>query len=138
MKFRDIVKFIQEKIGKVQKENKVAFGSTKYKYFNLEQLMDKLQPLLDEKDLVIVQPMIVRDGQTILRTELWGDDLISVSEMILPTGVKPQELGSAITYYRRYSIVSLFGLQTEEDDDGNKASGNKAKINYKGDKELGF
>ena len=32
-----------------------------------------------------------------------------------------QQLGGAITYAKRYSLVSLFGL-SEEDDDGNKAS----------------
>ena len=36
-------------------------------------------------------------------------------------------MGSAITYYRRYSIVSLFALQTEDDDDGNLASGKKVQ-----------
>ena len=33
----------------------------------------------------------------------------------------PQKLGSAITYYRRYTLASLLGLQAE-DDDGNLAS----------------
>ncbi len=37
-----------------------------------------------------------------------------------------QEFGSAITYARRYALVALLGLATEEDDDGNHASGNTA------------
>jgi len=32
----------------------------------------------------------------------------------------PQKIGSAITFYRRYTLQSLLGLQSE-DDDGNKA-----------------
>jgi hypothetical protein len=36
----------------------------------------------------------------------------------------PQKMGSMITYYRRYTLQSLLGLQAE-DDDGNAAS--KAK-----------
>jgi hypothetical protein len=39
--------------------------------------------------------------------------------MVLPN-LHPQKLGSAITYYRRYTLQSLLGLQAE--DDGNKAS----------------
>jgi hypothetical protein len=33
-----------------------------------------------------------------------------------------QQLGSAVTYARRYQLVSLLGLEAE-DDDGNYASG---------------
>jgi hypothetical protein len=39
--------------------------------------------------------------------------------MVLPNLQDPQKLGSAITYYRRYTLQSLLGLQAE-DDDGNK------------------
>jgi hypothetical protein len=41
-------------------------------------------------------------------------------------GGTPQEFGSAITYMRRYAITALLGVATEEDDDGNHASGNGA------------
>ena len=41
-----------------------------------------------------------------------------VSEIDLPNIQDPQKLGSAITYYRRYTLQSLLGLQAE-DDDGN-------------------
>lgn len=34
----------------------------------------------------------------------------------------PQNVGSAITYARRYSLSSMLGIVTEEDDDGNQAS----------------
>lgn len=34
----------------------------------------------------------------------------------------PQKLGACLTYYRRYSLSSLIGIDAEEDDDGNEAS----------------
>jgi hypothetical protein len=34
---------------------------------------------------------------------------------------KQQEMGSALTYSRRYSLFSLVGIAGEEDDDGNAA-----------------
>ena len=40
----------------------------------------------------------------------------------------PQKLGSAITYYRRYTLQSLLGLQAE-DDDANKASTKEPVLN---------
>jgi hypothetical protein len=34
----------------------------------------------------------------------------------------PQGVGSALTYYKRYSILSILGLTADEDDDGQAAS----------------
>ena len=40
----------------------------------------------------------------------------------------PQGVGSALTYMRRYSLSAVFGITSDQDDDGNEASGNtKAK-----------
>lgn len=35
--------------------------------------------------------------------------------------VKPQDIGSALTYARRYSLSAICGIASEEDDDGNAA-----------------
>ena len=48
-----------------------------------------------------------------------GDGQIE-SGINLPMIQDPQKLGSAITYFRRYTLQSLLALQAE-DDDGNKA-----------------
>ena len=47
----------------------------------------------------------------------------TLSGLKLPELTDPQKLGSAITYYRRYTLASLLGLQAV-DDDGNIASNN--------------
>lgn len=36
----------------------------------------------------------------------------------------PQAAGSVISYLRRYTISSIFGITSDEDDDGNQATGN--------------
>jgi hypothetical protein len=41
--------------------------------------------------------------------------------MRLPDILDPQKIGSAITYYRRYTLLSLCSMQSE-DDDSNSAS----------------
>lgn len=41
---------------------------------------------------------------------------------MLPNNLNAQQVGSAITYFRRYTISSLLSLEIDEDDDGNKAS----------------
>jgi hypothetical protein len=45
-----------------------------------------------------------------------------------------QKLGSNNTYNRRYSLVTILGLE-DEDDDGNEASGNNESEAYRGAKE---
>jgi hypothetical protein len=43
----------------------------------------------------------------------------------------PQGFGSALTYARRYALGCMTGLVTEEDDDGNQASQQPARIPFK-------
>lgn len=52
-----------------------------------------------------------------------GEFIASVSE--LGRNLKSQELGSAITYMRRYHIQAMLNLEADFEDDGNLASGNK-------------
>jgi hypothetical protein len=41
-----------------------------------------------------------------------------------PVKNDPQGIGSCITYMRRYALAAILGLNIDEDDDGNQASGN--------------
>jgi hypothetical protein len=40
----------------------------------------------------------------------------------LPATARPQEMGSALTYARRYSLSALVGIAADEDDDANAAA----------------
>ncbi len=39
----------------------------------------------------------------------------------------PQGAGSLITYLKRYSLSAVFGITSDQDDDGNESSGNSGK-----------
>ena len=52
------------------------------------------------------------------------------SSLELPANLDAQKIGSAITYYRRYTLQSLLGLQAE-DDDGNGAISKKTTSSNK-------
>jgi hypothetical protein len=107
---------IQDKIGVLVKDTK-AYN---YKYVDLNQIIEKLNPLLREEGLVLTQPIL--DGSVFTRIYDKEEKFAPVESFIkLPENVKPQDLGSAITYYRRYTLVSLLALTSEEDDDGKKA-----------------
>lgn len=48
---------------------------------------------------------------------------ISGEQILNPTKNDPQAMGSAISYAKRYGKLAILGLSSDEDDDGNKASG---------------
>lgn len=100
----------------VKKSNNPFFKS---KYLDLNDLLSAVEPLLHKNGLVLLQP--IKDGQvfSIIYDTESGDTV--ESGIYLPQLTDPQKLGSAVTYFRRYTLQSLLSLQAE-DDDGNKAS----------------
>lgn len=111
---------IQSEIGVLSKDQTNPFF--KSKYLDINGLLAQLLPLLEKHELVVIQPLEIKDGKNTLVTRVIdGKDLIAISEILLPDLQDPQKMGSAITYYRRYALQSLFLLQAQ-DDDGNHAS----------------
>ena len=67
---------------------------------------------------------------TTIRHEHDEETFVSKLPIILsPTNMEnPQKVGSAITYAKRYTLQSVYGLPSE-DDDANEASPSKGKPN---------
>tara|TARA_R100000656_G_scaffold16773_1_gene15868 strand:+ start:1188 stop:1748 length:561 start_codon:yes stop_codon:yes gene_type:complete len=123
---------LQQEIGKIQKKKENPFF--KSQYFDINELLAQLMPLLKKHELVILQPLSYVDGRPAITTVVkyvgGEEDNPIFHTVVLPDLDDPQKMGSCITYYRRYSLQSLLGLQAE-DDDGNKASGGKSPQNAK-------
>jgi hypothetical protein len=102
-------------IGKVVK-NAMSHHS---KYADLNAIMEVVEPVLLENGLLLLQPIHGNSVCTQIIDIDSGDMLESC--MDLPQGVNPQNMGSAITYYRRYTLQSALSLQAV-DDDGQQAS----------------
>jgi hypothetical protein len=110
----------QKRVHAIAKDSTNPFF--KSNYFDINKLLEEVKPILNELELVLIQPLKVIDGKNVLTTKLISNDkVIAESEIILPDLQDPQKIGSAITYYRRYSIQSLLLLQAV-DDDANLAS----------------
>jgi len=120
---------LRNQIGKISKNQENPFYNAKY--FDINQLLDNLQSHLLELDIDIIQPIEEGEVVTVIR-DLESDEELR-SALPLPNLDDPQKMGSAITYYRRYTLQSLLALQAE-DDDANRASG-KTKKQSKGDDE---
>lgn len=126
---------IQKKIKPIEKDATNPYFNSKY--FDINAILAELKPLLNELNLVLVQPVLVRDGKTILKTEIWdaeNNTQIAIAEMVLPDIQDPQKLGSAITYFRRYSLQALLALEAV-DDDANSAI-MRPKIDFSSKKDL--
>lgn len=108
---------VKKEVGTLSKTETNPFF--KSKYFDINSLIQQVEPLLEKNGLVLLQPIL----NGVVTSEIWHVETSQkvVSEINLGTITDPQKLGSAITYYRRYTLQSLLGLQAE-DDDGNKAS----------------
>ena len=114
----------------------------KSKYAPLPEVMETIQPLLAKHKLAVMQPMTHLDGEPAIKTILVhesGEMIEEVSPVFLDKK-NAQSHGSAITYARRYGVMSLLGLVADDDDDGNRASqapkAPQATPEPKGDDEL--
>ena len=107
----------KKSIGKISKDSKNPFF--KSNYLSLNGLIEAITPSLEENGLILIQPIEAEWVKTKIVDNETGEYISS--EIHLPSIQDPQKLGSAITYYRRYTLQSLLGLQVQ-DDDGNNAA----------------
>jgi len=92
----------------------------KNRYFDINTLLAAVKPILSESGLVLVQPLDKNTLSTNIYDVESGEYL--GSSVNLPEMTDPQKMGSVISYFRRYSLVSLLAIEGEEDDDANTAS----------------
>ena len=106
----------------IAKDKEVHAGSRKYRYAELSSIIDATKPVLLENGLVLTHGM-ESNGHSALTCRIshvsgeWFE-----SSYPLPSGMNSQEMGSAITYGRRYTLCAMLGIATEDDDDGAAAS----------------
>lgn len=116
---------LQTEIGAIGKSETNPFF--KSKYFDINKLLSALKPMLKKHNLLILQPLTYLESRAAIKTVVVDVDSGEMIEdtTLLPNTTKPQDSGSAITYFRRYALQSLLLLEAE-DDDGNKSSGTEA------------
>lgn len=109
----------KKNVGAVKKDS--SNPHYKSKYATIESVIDTIEEPLLNAGLGFYQSVKDMNLETVVYDTESGETLTSVVPLII---VKQdmQQLGSAITYARRYGLVSMFGLE-QEDDDANKATG---------------
>ena len=103
----------------------------KSSYAGLPSILEVVLPILHKNGLYISQsPVSNKEEGVGVHTSIIHAESGEVLQgsFLLPLAKNdPQGAGSAITYARRYALVSMLGLNVDEDDDANHASGNIAK-----------
>jgi hypothetical protein len=101
-------------VDKIEKNARANYG----KFADLANVLSTVTPALLKNNLVVTQEFLGESLFTTLRHDS-GETISSSCDLILSDGRnKTQEWGKAVTYQRRYAIVSLLGLVADMDVDG--------------------
>lgn len=97
-------------------------GKYKYDFVSLGKFKDIVDPILEEIKIGYTQPLAIINDKNCLLTIVYdaetGKEIISSSIILKPrSDTNPQDWGSSITYFRRYSLFSIFGIVGDKDDD---------------------
>lgn len=92
-------------------------GSYSYSYAGLPSIIGSLQQVLPKHNVAIVQFPLSTPKASGASTLIAGQGWTIRCEVLFPLGqASPQQVGSAVTYARRYAILGLFALAPDEDD----------------------
>jgi len=98
-------------------------GSTnpffKNKYADLNDVLSAVVPALNNNGIVLLQPLVNIEGKNYVKTVLMhesGETFESLAEIFCTKQNDAQAYGSGISYARRYSVSSICGIGSEDDD----------------------
>lgn len=120
---------VQGKLTAVTKGKTANAGQYSYTYADLAAVQAAVMPLLAEEGLAWVARPTLVDDRFVLHYSLThgasGEREDGLYPLPDPTRGTPQQMGSALTYARRYCLSAVAGVATE-DDDGAAASDARA------------
>lgn len=125
------VKHVNEALFNFQGENisvprngKGTINGREYRYATLDDTMSAIRPALNKYGLMITQIM---DGENLITKLVHPKSNTEISGSLkLGNPASSQDLGSRITYLRRYALNAMLGLVLEDDPDGGQNGPDKA------------
>lgn len=106
----------------------------KSKYVPLENVVEAITNTAPKHGLSFVQYPVSQDNKVGIVTILMhssGEYIETEPVFANPAKQDAQATGSVITYLKRYSLSAVFGITSDEDDDGNQATFGSNKPNTK-------
>ena len=137
---KDLATALSRFQGAVENATKNSNGVYNNKFADLAEVWNTIRKPLSDNNLSITQPVLnpldISDKRVGVTTILLHSSGQYLSETFYanPTKNGPQELGSLISYLRRYCITAILGIAQQDDDgqaaeDGYKKS-KKPKVDY--------
>lgn len=116
---------LQTQLPPIKKDETANAGTYSYSYADLAQITERIMPLLGKVGLSFIAKPTLVDGKFVLAYSLLhesGDR--EDGQYPLGTGTH-QQLGSAITYARRYCLCAVTGVAPSDDDDDARAAAHR-------------
>jgi hypothetical protein len=116
----EVILLIQANPPVLVKDQDGQVGSQKTKYANLIQVNEKVLPLLNANGVIYTcLPNVQDDGRFALEYELLHvkSGTAKRGKYALKLSEQPMQMGSAITYARRYALLAVLGIVAENEDD---------------------
>lgn len=103
----------------ISREHTANTGSYSYKYADLATAVQQARFVLSEHGLAVHQSAHGDAlGSVSVTTTVWHESgqWIESEPLVMPAKGGPQDVGSAISYARRYALMAFLGLATDDDD----------------------
>jgi hypothetical protein len=121
---------VRKEAGSLQKSSVNPFFNSSY--IEINTLIEVMDPILEKENLMVLTPLDSAEDKPAIGTLCvdldTGENFYTKS--VITESKDAQKAGGAITYHRRYALISFFNLR-QEDDDGNAASNSKPKAKAK-------
>ena len=126
--FAALISF-QSEIGVISFDKEVTVklktgGTYSYKYASFKEIKEKCSPLLKKNGLAVTQILGINSLTTLLAHSS-GQYLGDTMSLPINDRMSPQDIGSVITYMKRYSYSAILGLVSDDDNDGKINTQNK-------------
>jgi hypothetical protein len=112
------------------KDAKADTGSYGYTYATLAAILDHVRPVLARHGLAVFQNVTTAGDLVGVETIITHKDgaWISFGPLSGPKAGSWQNVGSAITYARRYALTAALNIAADEDDDASSADAPRVKV----------
>lgn len=88
-----------------------------FRYAGYATIIRCVRPALSKHGIALIQPLHFRDHMAVTTTILAGHGASVATSFYFETDKNPQEFGRRHTYYRRYQLQAMLGVEGDDDAD---------------------